>query len=339
MTEPERPKRRIRYQGTHPRRFQEKYKELDPARYPEEFAKICASGKTPAGTHRPILLEEILSVLRPAPGQTAVDCTLGYGGHSLHLWSAVQPGGRLVALDVDPLELPKTEARLRQNPFPPESLVIRRINFAACANVLQELGLPGADALLADLGVSSMQIDNPDRGFTFKTDGPLDLRMNPQKGAPASEWLRAASKEELERILSENADEPLANCLAATLASRRAPIQSTLALRKLIRSIPAATDDTVRRTFQALRIVVNDEFAALETFLNRLPFCLKPGGRAAILTFHSGEDRRVKQAFRTGLQTGTYSATNEEVIRPSPREMHANPRSTSAKLRWVEKAP
>jgi 16S rRNA (cytosine1402-N4)-methyltransferase len=338
MTEPQRPKRRPRYKGTHPRRFEEKYKELDPARYPEEFDKICASGKTPAGTHRPILLEEILSILQPKPGQTAVDCTLGYGGHSLHLWRAIQPGGRLVALDVDPLELPKTEARLRQNPFPPESLLIRRINFAACANVLQELGIQGADALLADLGVSSMQIDNPDRGFTFKTDGPLDLRMNPHKGAPASEWLRAASKEDLERILNENADEPMAKSLAATLASCRAPIQSTLALRKLIRSIPLATDDTVRRTFQALRIVVNDEFSALETFLNRLPFCLKPGGKAAILTFHSGEDRRVKQAFRTGLQSGIYSATNEEIIRPSPQEKNANPRSTSAKLRWVEKS-
>jgi 16S rRNA (cytosine1402-N4)-methyltransferase len=339
MTEPERPKRRIRYKGTHPRRFEEKYKELDPSRYPEESAKICASGKTPAGTHRPILLDEILSILRPEPGQTAVDCTLGYGGHSLHLWRSVQPGGRLVALDVDPIELPKTESRLRQMPFPPESLVVRRTNFAACANVLHQLGIPGADSLLADLGVSSMQIDNPDRGFTFKTNGPLDLRMNPQKGAPASELVRSASREEIARILSENADEPLAENLAEILTSRREPIESTVVLRQLVRANPAATDDTVRRVFQALRIAVNDEFGALETFLNRLPLCLAPGGRAAILTFHSGEDRRVKQAFRAGIQSGIYSATNEEVIRPSPREMNTNPRSTSAKLRWITRAP
>jgi 16S rRNA (cytosine1402-N4)-methyltransferase len=335
MTDPEKPKRRIRYKGSHPRHFAEKYKELSPDRYPEDYLKICASGKTPAGSHRPILLNEVLSILQPQPGDTIVDCTLGYGGHTEQLWKAVQPGGFLLALDVDPLELPKTESRLRKLPFPPESLAIRRTNFAACPNVLQEFNIKGANGLLADLGVSSMQIDNPERGFTFKAQGPLDLRMNPQKGIPASQMLTSLSKTELEQILREYSDEPLAEPIAKLLSST--PIHTTSELRDRIRTHRLADDDTVRRVFQALRIAVNDEFGALDTFLNRLPSCLKPGARAAVLTFHSGEDRRVKKAFRNGLQSGVYSCINEEVIRPTPSEQRENPRSKSAKLRWAEK--
>ncbi len=190
------PSRRPRYQGKNPRRFDQKYKELQPDRYADDVAKIVASGKTPAGTHRPIMVAEILDVLRPQPGETAVDCTLGYGGHARELLKAIQPGGRLVALDADPQEMPKTEQRLRTLGYPDESLLVARTNFAGLSRALAEHAPGGADVLLADLGLSSMQIDDPARGFSYKQDGPLDMRMNPQRdsprrsGSPKSIWPR-----------------------------------------------------------------------------------------------------------------------------------------------------
>jgi 16S rRNA (cytosine1402-N4)-methyltransferase len=202
----------------------------------------------------------------------------------------------------------------------------------------------GADVLLADLGLSSMQIDNPDRGFTFKADGPLDMRMNPSKDRPASELLSGLGVAGLARILSENADEPHALGLANAilLAHARTPLSTTLALATVVRAaharLPGEADDAVRRVFQAIRIAVNDEFAALDSFLRSLPSCLKPGGRVAILTFHSGEDRRVKSAFKDGLAEGFYSSISAEVIRASADERRANPRSSSAKLRYAVRA-
>ena len=334
----EKPKRRPRYPGKNPRRFAEKYKELQPERYAGDVAKVLASGKTPAGMHRPILVREIMEMLAPQPGEFAVDGTLGYGGHAQELLAAVQPGGRLLALDVDPLELPKTEARLRALGFPAESLEVRRMNFAGLA---QCLAGDGADAILADLGVSSMQLDDPARGFTFKNEGPLDLRMNPERGQPAHTLLATLDVPKLGRLLVENADEPHAALLATALL--RAPIATTTALAAIIRGSLAKfrreeIDASVRRVFQALRIAVNDEFGALDTFLRHLPPCLKPGGRVAILTFHSGEDRRVKQAFKAGERDGLYSAIAQEVVRPSAAEQRANPRSSSAKLRWARRS-
>src|SRR5688572_9281713 len=182
-------KRRVRYSGTHPRRFEEKYKELDPAKYPETVSKVMASGKTPAGMHRPIMVEEVLRVLAPKDGEVFVDCTLGYGGHAMELVRALRPGGKLIALDADPIECAKTEGRLRGEGFGEEELIVRHTNFAALPQTLAGLGIEAVDGLLADLGVSSMQLDNPARGFTFKQDGPLDLRLNPNKGRPASELL------------------------------------------------------------------------------------------------------------------------------------------------------
>ena len=342
---PDKPRRRPRYAGKNPRHYHEKYKEHQPERYAADVEKVLASGKTPAGTHRPIMVREIIAALAPCRGDTAVDGTLGYGGHAQEILRAVMPGGRLIGLDVDPIELPKTEARLRALNFPPESLSVHRMNFAGLAQLLAREAPAGADVILADLGVSSMQIDNPARGFTFKTAGPLDLRMNPDRGQSASALLATISESKLERTLSENADEPHAPLLAKAilLAQVRAPLTTTTALAALVRETLAAVprsepDDAVRRVFQALRIAVNEEFSALDTFLRHLPQCLRPGGRVAILTFHSGEDRRVKQAFKAGEREGVYAEVVRDVLRPSPEELRANPRSSSAKLRWARRA-
>ena len=346
---PEKPKRRPRYAGKNPRKFAEKYKEHAPERYAEDVEKVLASGKTPAGTHRPIMVREIMAVLAPQPGETAVDGTLGYGGHAREILAAIQPGGRLIGLDADPIELPKTEARLRALGFPEDTLLVRRMNFAGLAQLLATAAPAGADAILADLGVSSMQLDNPARGFTCKADGPLDLRMNPERGQPAAALLASLTAPKLEKLLLENADEPHAALLATVISQTqiRAPITTTTALATLIRHALAAqtrpprnedAELSVRRVFQALRIAVNDEFAALDTFLRQLPQCLKPSGRVAILTFHSGEDRRVKHAFKAGERDGLYAAIAHDVLRPTADEQRANPRSASAKLRWARRA-
>jgi 16S rRNA (cytosine1402-N4)-methyltransferase len=333
-------RRRPRYAGKHPRRFEEKYKERDPARYPETIEKVLASGKTPAGAHRPIMVAEVLEGLVPKPGEIAVDCTLGYGGHAQEILARLQPGGRLLGMDVDPVELPKTEARLRAIGYGLETFSAHPSNFAGLAQILSQAGLPGADVILADLGASSMQLDDPSRGFSTKHEGPLDMRMNPRRGQPASALLQRLRPAALQELLEEGADEPRATELAAALAVRSFATTSELAAA-VAAALPRTDKETraltTRRVFQALRIAVNDEFSALEMFLRRLPDCLNPGGRAAILTFHSGEDRRVKKAFEAGVAAGIYAEISDEVIRPSAEERRANPRSSSAKLRWARK--
>ena len=345
MTEPEKPKRRPRYLGKNPRLFHEKYKELQPDRYPDELAKILAGGRTPVGMHRPIMMREILDVLAPKPGDVVLDCTLGFGGHARELLMAVQPGGKLLGIDADPIELPKTEARLQSLGFPPDAVIVKRMNFAGIAGFLAEYAPEGVDVLLADLGLSSMQIDDPTRGFTYKGDGPLDMRMNPSGGKSATDLLSTIDASGLARIFTENADEPLAPQLAVAIvkAHRANPITTTRELAEVVqfafdvhsKSRVETIDTTLRRVFQALRIAVNDEFRSLETLLRNLPACLKPGGRVAILSFHSGEDRRVKSAFKEGLQNGLYSHVSTEVIRVSGEEKHDNSRSSSAKLRFA----
>jgi 16S rRNA (cytosine1402-N4)-methyltransferase len=327
----EKPKRRSRYSGKNPRHFSEKYKELAPERYADDVARVIASGKTPAGMHRPIMVSEILEILAPQPGEVAVDCTLGYGGHAIALLSAIQPSGRLLALDLDPLELEKTEARLRSLGFGPNIFTARRTNYAGLGRILSE----PADIILADLGLSSMQLDNPDRGFTYKYDGPLDLRMNPQRGQTASALLSTIDEPALAALLLENADEPLADRLASAILQES--VSTTAQLAKIVRHA-GGDEDCVRRVFQALRIAVNDEFGALDALLRTLPLCLRAGGRVAILTFHSGEDRRVKKFFRDGERSGMYSQIAREVVRASPEERRANPRSRSAKLRWARRS-
>jgi len=274
-----------------------------------------------------------------------VDATLGYGGHAGRLLAHLAPGGTLVGLDVDPIELPKTEARLRRAGHDERALVVRRTNFAGLAAALAEAGFAdGVDFVFADLGVSSMQLDDPSRGFTFKLDGPLDMRMNPKRGRSAAQWLASASAAAVEAALADHADEPHAKALAAALDARRGTLATTAALAEVVREALQArsTDDelelSVRRVFQALRIEVNDEFGALDALLRQAPGVLRAGGRIAILSFHSGEDRRVKKAFQQGLKDGVYAATAEDVIWAGPAERRANPRSGPAKLRWARRA-
>ncbi len=345
MTDEPQHQRRIRYKGTHPRQFQEKYKELDPQIHAQELEKVRERGHTPAGTHRPICVQEILEILAPKPGEVGLDATLGFGGHAQELLPLLLPGGRLFGIDVDPLELPRTEARLRALGFGPDHLVVRRMNFAGLPNLLPEVG-GELDFVLADLGVSSMQIDNPARGFTFKANGPLDLRLNPQRGQPASALLQKLSELDLAELLFTNSDEPYADTIAAALHSQ--PVSTTGQLADLVRQAMKGVfreEDRqqelrkcLQRTFQALRIAVNDEFGVLDQFLALLPRCLKPAARVAILTFHSGEDRRVKKAFQAGLREGIYARIAEDPIRPGSEERRSNPRSASAKLRWAVKA-
>ncbi len=332
-------RRRPRYSGKNPRKFHEKYKELRADQYPETVEKVLASGKTPAGTHRPILLPEILELLDPQPGEFAVDCTLGYGGHAEAILRRITgPDAHLLALDVDPIEGPRTAARLLAAGFGPDVFSWERRNFAGLAALLASRRPQGANMILADLGVSSMQLDVPERGFSVKNDGPLDMRMNPQRGLPASEWLAKTRPETLARVLQENADEPRATVLAAALAGR--PFLTTSALASAVAAAVPIQDreDTVRRVFQAIRIAVNEEFSALDTFLRALPDCLAPGGRVAILSFHSGEDRRVKLAFREGQRAGIYAEVAPDIIRPGPQERRENTRAGSAKLRWARRA-
>lgn len=341
-----RPPRRQRYRGTHPRTFGEKYKEHRPEHYHDDVAKILDSGKTPAGTHRPILVREILDVLHPRPGETVLDCTLGYGGHASELLAAIQPNGRFLGIDTDAVELAKTETRLRALPVRGTTLFFKRMNYAGAARWLAEVAPDGVDMILADLGVSSMQLDNPARGFSFKLDGPLDMRMNPASGVTAADRLKKWNAAELATIFDEYADEPYSALLAEAIvaAQEASPLTRTAQLAGVIRQALSNTHSredselSVRRVFQAIRMAVNDEMGALQAFLTQLPYCLKPGGRIAMLTFHSGEDRRVKKAFQQGLIDGVYSSIAPNVIRASLEEQRANPRSSSAKLRFAIRA-
>lgn len=333
-------RRRPRYSGRNPRRFAEKYKEHRGD--PETAAKVEASGKTLAGTHRSIMVAEVLAALRPQPGEIGVDCTLGYGGHARALLERIAPGGLLLGLDADPLQLPRAEERLRAAGFGPEAFRARHSNFAGLTKALAVEQLAGADFILADLGLSSMQIDDPARGFTVREDGPLDMRLNPARGLTAAQWLERVKAPKLAEVLQENADEPAAAVLAEALAGRA--FAGTLALAEAVRAVlPSSltreeSTSAVRRVFQAVRIAVNEEFSVLEALLRALPGALRPGGRVAILSFHSGEDRRVKKAFQAGERDGTYTAVAPEVIRPTAEECRANTRATPAKLRWAVRA-
>jgi 16S rRNA (cytosine1402-N4)-methyltransferase len=344
----DKPKRRVRYKGTHPKSFREKYKEQNPEKYAEDVAKIIAQGKTPAGMHRSIMVQEIMDFLQVKPGQTGLDATLGYGGHSLELLKALDGKGMLYATDVDPIELPRTTERLNGFGYGEEIFQPRQMNFSEIDAVVAESG--PLNFVLADLGVSSMQIDNPDRGFSFKIDGPLDLRLNPHYGKPASSLLKKSAGNELAEIFFEYSDEPYAEDIAQAIVRERVKgnsFETTTQLRNVIAAtldfLPKETrreeiKKACQRCFQALRIAVNNEFEVLEKFLDRLPDALAPGGRVAVLTFHSGEDRRVKKAFQYFFREGIFSEFSKEPGRPTAEECFRNPRAKSAKLRWGVKS-
>lgn len=339
--------RRERYNGTHPKAFKEKYKEQQPDLYSEDVAKVMEQGRTPAGMHRPICVNEILEILKIVPGETGMDATLGYGGHTLEMLKCLQPGGQLFATDVDPIELPRTEARIRALGFSPEVFTVMMMNFSDIDQVFFESG--PLDFVLADLGVSSMQIDNPERGFSFKAEGPLDLRLNPHQGKSAAALLKNITQPRLAEILTEYADEPYSEAIAKAITgyiARGNNLSTTTHLKNIITDTLAhhphriTKDDmkkSYQRCFQALRIAVNREFEVLDQFLEKLPDCLASGGRVAILSFHSGEDRRVKKSFQHYFREGIYCEVAPDIMRASAEECFTNPRAKSAKLRWAIK--
>lgn len=342
-------KRRKRYSGTHPKTFAEKYKEHDPEKYAATVARVITKGSTPAGMHRPIMVEEVLEILRIEPGEKGLDATLGYGGHARRMLACLEGKGHLYGLDVDSAEMVRTRERLRKAGFGEDIFTAVRENFANIDRVAREYG--PFQFVMADLGVSSMQIDNPERGFSYKEDGVLDLRLDPENGIPAWKRLERMRREEIQGMLAENADEPYAGEIAAAIARQRKKgtvIRTTTDLRRVIENALAYLPEngekrellkkTCQRVFQALRIDVNDEFEVLEAFLRKLPGSLTAGGRVAILTFHSGEDRLVKKAFQEYYRQHVFAEISEKVIRPTPEECRANGRARSTKLRWAVKA-
>jgi 16S rRNA (cytosine1402-N4)-methyltransferase len=286
--------------------------------------------------HVPVLMAEVLAALKPKKGQVVVDCTVGLGGHSAEL---LERGVRVIGLDLDPANLKEAQDRFEVQGG---DFSLHHSNFAGLPTVLGELGLDGVDGILADLGVSSPHIDDARRGFSYRRPGPLDMRMDPGRGKTAAELLDRMSEEELAQSIFELGDEEDAAKIAALIVRKR-PIRTTQQLMELVCE---ARDFTVQRaagaklhpaarTFQALRMLVNRELPNLERLLAVVPQCLKPGGTAAIISFHSGEDRLVKQAFRDGLRAGTYAKISEDAITATEDEKLANSRSRSAKLRWA----
>lgn len=340
-------KRRVRYKGTHPKKYNEKYKELNPEKYADTIDHVIKKGSTPAGMHISICVKEIIDFLQIQPGQKGLDATLGYGGHTKAMLECLKGEGHIYGLDVDPIESEKTKQRLKEQGFGEEILTVKLTNFANIDEVAKEVG--PFQFVLADLGVSSMQIDNPERGFSYKHEGPLDLRLNPQKGISAAERLKGMTLDELEGMLVENSDEPYAEEIAKAVMNefrREHVIETTTQLRDVVEKaliyLPKAErEEQVKkacaRTFQALRIDVNSEFEVLESFLEKLPNALAPGGRVAILTFHSGEDRLVKKSFKELQKAGIYSDIAKDVIRPSKEECQYNSRAKSTKMRWAVK--
>ncbi len=341
-------KRRVRYKGKYPKKFEEKYKELQPEKYQDTIQHVMQKGNTPAGMHISIMVKEILDFLEIKPGQVGFDATLGYGGHTKAMLQCLQGKGHVYATDVDHEEAAKTKKRLEELGFGEDILTIKLQNFCTIDEIAKKVG--GFDFLLADLGVSSMQIDNPKRGFSFKMDGPLDLRLNQEAGISAAERLETITRDELAGMLYENSDEPYCEELAKAITDeirRGNHMDTTTKLRQVIEKtldfLPEkekkeTIKKTCQRTFQALRIDVNREFEVLYEFMEKLPDALKPGGRAAILTFHSGEDKLVKKALKAGYKAGIYSDYAKDVIRPSAQECAQNGRARSTKMRWAIKA-
>ncbi len=339
-------KRRVRYKGTHPKKFSEKYKEHQPEKYKDDIEKIISKGKTPAGMHISIMVDEILDFLKIEPGEVGYDATLGYGGHTEKMLEKLSGKGKMYATDVDREESEKTKARLLEKGYGEDILTIKNMNFAEIDKVSDGEKF---DFILADLGVSSMQIVNPERGFSYKIDGPLDLRLDQTSGVTAAERLSELSEDEIIGMLIENSDEPYAEEIAEEIIKTYksgGAIETTTHLKNIIvkalshlpkKEREEALKKSCQRTFQALRIDVNSEFEVLYSFLDKLPSVMSDKGRVAVLTFHSGEDRLVKKAFKKYLKEGVFSEISEDVIRPSGEECFRNPRAKSTKMRWAKK--
>lgn len=306
---------------------------------------------TPAGDHRPVLLEDVLRILAPTEGAIAVDCTLGAGGHARAILERLGPTGRLIALECDLGELERTRAKLTD--LGPR-LRTHHANFADLPTVLAAEQLSAVDLIFADLGMSSMQLDDPIRGFSYVRDGPLDMRMNRAGGATAAQVLQRMSAEQIAEALRVFGDEPNADEIAAAIVARRGRerLKTTAQLASVVGAAiaqPVSRSGGWRlrdrrgqwhihpaaRTFQTLRILVNRELDNLDRLLEVVPTCLRTGGRVGIISFHSGEDRLVKTAFRDCFRAGLYSSVASEPCQSGEAERRDNPRSRSAKLRWA----
>ena len=306
--------------------------------------------KPPAGGHVPVLVREVLRALAPAPGEIVADCTLGAGGHARELLKRIGPEGRLIGLDVDARAI--RAARRALGDGGGRNCFFRR-NFAELPAVLAAEGIEGVDVLLADLGVSSMQVDDPARGISYKCDGPLDVRMDDRLERTGADLLATISLEDLSAALRDLADEPDHQRIAEWILQQRQaqPIERVEQLSRLVLHAKGVVPSRAKRprwneygsqhpaarTFQALRILVNGEMENLERFLAAAPACLRKGGRVGVISFHSGEDRRVKRAFRAGLEAGDYAEICPRPLTPGGGERHRNPRSASAKFRWARK--
>lgn len=295
-----------------------------------------------SGWHRPVMVDAVLHYLNPRPGAVIVDGTVGTGGHSLAILPRLLPDGRLVALDRDPASLKVAAARL--NEFDPLSTLIHD-NYRHLPQVLARLGLDQVDGVLLDLGMSSVQVDHPERGFSFSKEGPLDMRMDPDEDTTAEILVNTLTADELAGLIDRFGEDRFARRIARRIVQERRKARMTTTTQ-LARMIAAAVPGAARRgrlhpatrTFQALRIAVNDELGALEAFLNHADRVLAPGGRAVIVTFHSLEDRLVKHAFRAGEREGRWIVLTPKPVRPTAEEVSGNPRARSAKLRVVEKS-
>lgn len=292
------------------------------------------------------MLTEVLASLRPAAGEVVFDCTVGWAGHAVEALKLIGPSGRLIGCDFDADNLPRARERLEKVG---SSFSLHHGNFAGLSDLLAREGNSLADVILADLGMSSMQVDDADRGFSYSRDGPLDMRMDRSRGRTAAEILTMISERDLANALRELGDEPEPERVARAIVEARAtkPLERTSDLAEVLLKATHTQDwklhpsrgkwnlHPAARTFQALRILVNRELNNLEALLRQAPACLRPGGRIGIISFHSGEDRIVKQAFRDGLRSGSYQQVAAEAVRASECERLSNPRSRSAKLRWA----
>jgi 16S rRNA (cytosine1402-N4)-methyltransferase len=281
--------------------------------------------------HVPVMLDQVLEWLAVRAGAVIADGTLGGGGHTRAIAERVGSTGTVIALDRDPAAIDAAARNLAGLP-----IRLAQVNFCDLPEVLDEIGMSAIDGMVLDLGISSDQLADPERGFSFSTEGPLDLRFDPMEGEPAKRLVNRLSAEHLADLIYQYGEERYSRRIARAIVERRRehPIETAAELAELVRRCvprsPHERIDPATRTFQALRIVVNDELKSLEIALRRMPDCLRPGGRLVVISFHSLEDRRVKEAFR---QDDRWQVLTQKPVRPDEDEIERNPRARSAKLR------